>query len=322
MRKIFLIILILSAFLTASDTGNIVYPDKNDTSSADYSDKCTILLSTAERFNTLAHFYGGKYFQEDLRSVRIKINSCETLSTGEMKKVYREFEKTCNKILENSLSYLNRVINTSSISDGVPLTVFNSLSWERNGIVRYVFQGRNKNSYSVSDINGNLIPSIITGDTIYFTAGKVPSMGYKTFILRKTKSPLIENSAEDIILKENFADISSARRIYEYKFPLIAVLNTIHQGEIPPVKSLVSLNDGNLILTILKKSEFSPTFIIQWYETEGKDSESELVLPFIPLRVVESNENEEDRKEVMVFGNRINIETERNSVKTLKIYMR
>ena len=106
---------------------------------------------------------------------------------------------------------------------------------------------------------------------------------------------------------------------YEYNNPLIVVTTDSHKGKLPSSGSLLQLGPQNLILTVLKKAEDSDSWIVQWYETLGLDSEAVLWLPQIPSKVVASNFLEEDCTPVAFEGHTVKVKTTKNSVVTLKI---
>ena len=110
------------------------------------------------------------------------------------------------------------------------------------------------------------------------------------------------------------------KRGWEYNEPLIAVINDIHNGNLPSSNSFIKLEGDNLILTTMKKAEDSDAWIFQWYESQGKETEAALTLPETPKKIVESNFIEEDGNPVPFDGNVVKIKTPRNSVVTLKVY--
>lgn len=108
---------------------------------------------------------------------------------------------------------------------------------------------------------------------------------------------------------------------YDFNNPLIPILTDKHAGNLPLENySFIKLAPENLILTVLKKSEDSNSWTIQFYESQGKETEAQLVLPFIPSKVFKSNFLEEDREELKFNGERINLKVKASSIITLKIY--
>ena len=115
-------------------------------------------------------------------------------------------------------------------------------------------------------------------------------------------------------------DGGTVREGYDYNFPLIAYVGTVHKGELPLSHSFFKLTPSNLVLTIAKVAENSDAWVIQWYDATGKDSDADLVLPMTPKKVVESDFIEKDGKPVPFKGNHVNVITKKNSVTTIKVY--
>ena len=104
------------------------------------------------------------------------------------------------QLLEKALTFLSSRVDTRE-DKGIPVVIFNSLSWERTDPVTVEIdlpQGVAK-SISIKDANGRELPSQVTGLTTYddgsvntaklaFIAEKVPSVGYKTFYLYPSAS--------------------------------------------------------------------------------------------------------------------------------------
>ncbi len=122
--------------------------------------------------------------------------------------------------LEESNSIGERVLNEAlvSLSSNIKLkksnsiVVFNDLSWERNGVVKVDISGMKGNEWLVHDANGNVVPSqiekLIDKKIISFAVEGVPSIGYKTFYLKKGKSNL-------------GSDVETGLNFYENKFYLV-----------------------------------------------------------------------------------------------------
>ncbi|WP_282053894.1 glycosyl hydrolase-related protein [Maribacter luteus] len=88
-------------------------------------------------------------------------------------------------LLNKSLGSISERINTKK-SNGV--VVYNDLSWSRSGLASVKI--KNAASYYVTDENGIVVPSQASTsdkDEIQFYAAKIPSIGYKTYYLRKGK---------------------------------------------------------------------------------------------------------------------------------------
>jgi alpha-mannosidase len=105
------------------------------------------------------------------------------------------------KILKESLQELSSQVESKNPNS---ILVYNDLSWSRNGAVTVDISDKKGTEWIVADAKGKIIPSqIITNGalkTISFVADKIPSIGYKTFYLKKGKSP----SVQEITAGANF----------------------------------------------------------------------------------------------------------------------
>jgi alpha-mannosidase len=146
-------------------------------------------------------------------------------------------------------------------------------------------------------------------------------------LLRSPKSPDpttdMEKHSIDYSLYPHSGDWKEANTIrkgYEFNQPLIAQLSSVHKGKLPEEKSFIKLESDDLILTSVKKALDSDAWVIQWYESKGKDSEATLTLPGVPKKVVESNFIEIDGQQIKFEGNVIKLNTKKFSVMTIKVY--
>ena len=157
-----------------------------------------VLLSNAEKFSSVSNQLGFNYPQNDLSDAWkiVLFNQFHDILPGssinevylDAKKDYAEAKKIGENILSSSLKNIAEKINTSDIQDGKALIVFNPLSWRRTDLVRFTIPNDEK-KYSVFDLNGNpilsqeLIKSRFEKE-ICFIASDVPSLGYKTYVLK------------------------------------------------------------------------------------------------------------------------------------------
>jgi alpha-mannosidase len=116
-----------------------------------------------------------------------------------------EGNATGEMVLEKSLENLSsevRLRNPNSI------LVYNELSWDRNGFVIQDISGKKGTEWIIADAAGKIVPSVIvssgTQKYIKFEAENVPSMGYKTYLLRKGK----DTSTNDFRAGSNFYENS------------------------------------------------------------------------------------------------------------------
>jgi alpha-mannosidase len=146
-------------------------------------------------------------------------------------------------------------------------------------------------------------------------------------LLRSPKSPDpttdMGKHSIDYALYPHAGDWKTANTIrkgYEFNQPLIAKLTSIHTGKLNEEKSFIKLEGENLVLTSVKKALDSDAWVIQWYESKGKDSEAILTLPAVPKKVVGSNFMEKDGQQIEFKGNVVKLNTKKFSVTTIKVY--
>ncbi len=112
----------------------------------------------------------------------------------------------------------------------------------------------------------------------------------------------------------------TVRHGYEYNSPLLCFPARRHAGTLSPSHSFLRLDPGNLVLTMMKKAEDSDAWILQWYESEGRNSDAVITLPRSPRKAVMSNLLEEDKEDLVVRKNAVGVQTRKFSLTTIKVY--
>jgi alpha-mannosidase len=155
------------------------------------------------------HGWGGRYGSLTDRAFRTAYEKARAIASG---------------ILEKSMAGIASRIEFSG--KGIPVTVFNTLSWERTDVVKFTLdaEGNDQDIFRLVDEKGNEIPyqlideHDISGNrdevlTFLFVAEKVPSIGYKTYYLGKGKPAAFSsgfknssNSYENNYYKVAFAE--------------------------------------------------------------------------------------------------------------------
>jgi alpha-mannosidase len=126
-------------------------------------------------------------------------------------------------ILEQSMKNISSRIAFSD--KGIPVTIFNPLSWERTDLVKFSLdvEGNEDNIFRLLDEAGTEIPYQLIADhdvkgtrdeviTFLFVAEKVPSVGYKTYYLVKGKpsSAPINNMATNSVYENKYYKVEFA----------------------------------------------------------------------------------------------------------------
>jgi alpha-mannosidase len=166
-----------------------------------------VLLTNAEKFGTLASLYGRRYNRPDMETAWrhvMLMQFHDILPGSSIREVYidatethRQAEEIGMYELQNSLGFLARRVNTSAMTKGRPVVVFNPLAWTRTDLVRVDLSEGDAQMYQIFDRQGNEIPGQTVQQSRYrrqmlFIAQDVPSLGYATYELRpQTDRPQI-----------------------------------------------------------------------------------------------------------------------------------
>lgn len=171
------------------------------------------LLPTAEAFSALAVSYGGKYPASDF--VKAWRNTCFNQfhdifdgtaihdSYEYSRQLYNAAFETGKSAVESALKVIVDKIDIRG--QGMPVVVFNPLSWTRTDVVRVScpdkFGGR---EVVVTDSKGELMPAEKVRGEIVFTAEHVPGLGYKTFYVKLGGQIEKPTYNEDNVLENEF----------------------------------------------------------------------------------------------------------------------
>jgi alpha-mannosidase len=79
------------------------------------------------------------------------------------------------------------------------------------------------------------------------------------------------------------------RRGYELNFPLIPVTAGPHTGILPASQSLAQIEPGNVILTAVKKADYSGALVFRFFEFEGRTSLVRLRFPEAAIQASQVN---------------------------------
>jgi alpha-mannosidase len=173
------------------------------------------------------HGWGGKHGDLTDRAFRTAYETGRDMAAG---------------VLDKSVKNIASRINFSG--KGIPVTVFNPLSWNRTDIVKFTMnvEGNDLNTFKLLDEKGNEIPyqlidkHSVTGNrdeviTFLFVAKEVPSVGYRTYYLVKEKPSSIKNNLiaevnafENSFFKVEFAN-GGLKSIYDKELSA-SLLNT------------------------------------------------------------------------------------------------
>jgi len=111
----------------------------------------------------------------------------------------------------------------------------------------------------------------------------------------------------------------TARKAYEFNYPLIPLIERTHEGDLPKVHSFISAQPENIILTVIKKAEDSDDIILRFYETSGKDTRAVIRVAESFKGATENDLMESETSEIPIEEGAIEVPISKYEIKTLKI---
>jgi alpha-mannosidase len=111
----------------------------------------------------------------------------------------------------------------------------------------------------------------------------------------------------------------TVRRGYELNTPLLPFRTTAHKGTVAARHSGLRLEPSTLVLTSLKVAEDGDGWVVQWYESAGKNATATLSLPGKVKSARLSNFLEEEGQAVSVRGTRVEVQTPPHRVMTVRV---
>ena len=153
--------------------------------------KCEFLLQNAEWLSVLAMLHGGRYDQKTLQEAwRILLTHQfhDILPGSSITEVYKDADKNYavvrdlgRRIRDQAVAYLCARMDTPG--PGIPLAVFNPLSWMRADVATAKTK-LPKGDFHIVAPDGNVVPSQRVGlDEVLFETQPVPPLGYAVYRL-------------------------------------------------------------------------------------------------------------------------------------------
>lgn len=119
-------------------------------------------------------------------------------------------------------------------------------------------------------------------------------------------------------------EAKSLRRGYEFNTPVVSFLTTLHRGKLPSTYSFVQIDNPDLVLAAMKKSEDDHDIVFRVYETSGRSKRGTLSF-WQPLNAAtETNLIEWNPQPVKRTGGKsqtLTLEWKPTEIKTLKLSM-
>jgi alpha-mannosidase len=195
---------------------------------------------------------------------------------------------------------------------------------------KWIDHGSEDRSYGVSLLNDCKYGFDTVNDVIRMTL--LRSAGYPVelraaFGLTVDKAALAEltDQGEHHIAyalfphNSDFQKALTARKAYEFNYPLVPITESSHGGELPKVDSFASIQPDNIILTVIKKAEDSEDTILRFYETAGKDTKAIIQVTETLKDAKETDLLENETSEILTQEKTIEMPVSKHEIKTIKI---
>ena len=121
--------------------------------------------------------------------------------------------------------------------------------------------------------------------------------------------------------RSDFREASTARKAYEFNYPVMPIIEPSHEGNLPKAYSFVSVQPGDIILTVIKKAEDSDNIILRFYETVGKDAKAVIRVAETLEAARETDLLENETSEIPIQERTIEAPISKHEIKTIKIVM-
>ncbi len=161
------------------------------------------MMRSAEVLQSIASRLGLDYAYENLKAVwkLVLLNQFHDILPGssipevydDAREDHKRIRSVAEQAIEDGISHLAARIDTrANDRDMSPVVVFNTLSWERSGLVE-VAGDSESGKWRVVKNDGQRVPSQygrchnLDAECLYFSVENVPSMGYKVYYLKPAR---------------------------------------------------------------------------------------------------------------------------------------
>jgi len=150
---------------------------------------CERLVLTAETIAAAAKILGYKYPDlEELWKATLFNQFHDILPGSAIRPSYEysnsqaeKTEKIAKDIISNCIKYISEKVKIES--NGIPVLVFNSLSWDRTDVASVELLDNIYENPVVKDEDGNTFPAQVIDEKLIFVAEDIPSLGFKVFYI-------------------------------------------------------------------------------------------------------------------------------------------
>ncbi|MBC7327352.1 hypothetical protein H5T87_04465 [bacterium] len=184
--------------------------------------KSEYAMLNTELLSTIANFYGKPYPKKEIENNwhLLLLNQFHDILPGSgIHDIYKDAQEQYNqlfgfarKTISSALQHISSLINTQG--EGIPLIVFNPLSWDRSDIATAeIIAPQGTKGIEIEDYRGKKVVSQILdkrtthkGEIIQvaFYAEDIPGWGYKVFFARPAQSSEITITSSNLLLETPF----------------------------------------------------------------------------------------------------------------------
>jgi len=119
--------------------------------------------------------------------------------------------------------------------------------------------------------------------------------------------------------RSDFNEALTARKAYEFNYPIVPLIEPSHEGDLPKVYSFVSVQPKDIILTVIKKAEDSDDIILRFYETSGKDAKAVISVAETLKGARETDLLENETSKILIQERIIEMPISKHEIKTIKL---
>ncbi len=190
------------------------------------------LMRSAETISSVANLFGTAYPAQKIRDawkILCTNQFHDILPGSSIPEVYQDarkdftlLESDARSLIGDGLKQVARLATVKKMEGADPVLVFNSLGWERAGLVKMETEaGKN---FQVLDKDGKTLPSqtVSSGGKSYlwFRANQIPSVGYSVYYLKPAagSDPLlsgqlnISDSGDQILMENESLKVSVSKK--------------------------------------------------------------------------------------------------------------
>ena len=193
------------------------------------------------------------------------------------------------------------------------------------GTIRRPNKGEEQNAQKWVDVSDPQYGTSLLNDSRY--GYDVKDNVIRLSVLRSPPSPAFATDEQGVhslrySLYPHFGTWQEAevtQRADELNYPLLAVVDTPHEGKLPATYSFVRVEPSNVIIEALKKAEDSDNLIIRMYETTGRRCSARIFLSNPVDAVHQTDLLENDLKDVPTDGKSFEVPLGAYSIETFKL---